>query len=51
MSVSFLTGRLLGLLGTLVICATLWAPIAAPYQTTVALQALDRAVGFDHEGR
>jgi hypothetical protein len=51
MSASFVGGRALGLLGALVICTILWAPIVSPYQVAATVQAIDRAIGFTHEVR
>jgi hypothetical protein len=45
MSVSIFGERVLALLGALLICAFLWAPIASPVQVAATVQAVDHAVG------
>jgi hypothetical protein len=45
MSASIFGERVLALLGALLICAFLWAPIASPVQVAATVQAVDHAVG------
>jgi len=45
MSASIFGQRVLALLGSFLISALLWAPIASPVQVAATVQALDQAVG------
>ena len=45
MSASIFGQRALALLGSLLISALLWAPIASPVQVAATVQAVDHAVG------
>ncbi len=51
MSASIFGQRVVALLGSLLISALLWAPIASPVEVAATVQAVDHAVGATLHGR